>query len=717
MRRAILLILFLGSFSAFAQENRGSGLSILLHGKWQIATAAHNANARTQLYIQPANAAVMQLLEMNGATYIKKYGNVFSCSFPDINLKNIASNPLITVIEHGEVKAEALDDSSNYYGNVDSVLLGQGSIRYPYNGKGVLFGIIDSGVDYSHGDFRNPGDSSTRILRFWDNNQSPVQAYDTAAINRAMVSRSISVDESWHGTHVASVAVGNGIANGLYPGAAPNASMLVTDLTPNQTFQEIMTAADTMFSYAASLRRPMVLNLSLGSNYGPHDGSDSYSQILENIQAADSGRAIVVAAGNSNTYYPHVSYPLSADTTFTYLNVDTVLPVYVQMYQDTANARNSSFRFAIDSIFSNRYRRFATTPFYSAPQILGQLQVDTLKHPNGKPYCVVKTNATLYTKGRYLVEWEVTYLRPQGVPRLVYRIEQKGTGMMHMWADDSRWIFNKTVIGRSFSDTTKYRSPDNEYAMAGYFNCARTLFAVGNHACRGGWEQCNIAGVQSLGQTAGQPAFNSSFGPNVDGYIKPDISAPGDNTMGSNPYTVPSTDNRSAKLCRHRRARGTSNAASVVSGALVLYLQANPRAGWYTMKQDMIATANTDTFTKTVPNKLWGYGKINTYRFVLKGESRSMGPLTVAEKGGVYGAKAQAYPNPLTDQLTVKIDPSVTGMVKVELFDALGRCVINQMVYATELAQFETGSLKNGMYFIRVQTEEGIVLLSTQLVK
>lgn len=34
-------------------------------------------------------------------------------------------------------------------------------------GKGILFGIVDSGIDVTHPDFRN-ADGTTRILSYWD---------------------------------------------------------------------------------------------------------------------------------------------------------------------------------------------------------------------------------------------------------------------------------------------------------------------------------------------------------------------------------------------------------------------------------------------------------------------------------------------------------------------------------------------------------------------
>ncbi|MEG2870694.1 MAG: S8 family serine peptidase, partial [Clostridium sp.] len=87
------------------------------------------------------------------------------------------------------------------------------------SGKGIIVAIIDSGIDYFHKDFRN-ADGSTRILQLWD--QDKDQVYSEEQINAALKSGSRdaayqlvpSRDLSGHGTAVAGIAVGNGLANG-----------------------------------------------------------------------------------------------------------------------------------------------------------------------------------------------------------------------------------------------------------------------------------------------------------------------------------------------------------------------------------------------------------------------------------------------------------------------------------------------------------------------
>ena len=93
------------------------------------------------------------------------------------------------------------------------------------SGSGVIVGIIDSGIDYTHPDFINSG-GTTRILYLWDQNATGTPPpgfrkgaeYTQNQINQALQSRTPRetvplVDTVGHGTAVAGIAAGNGMAS------------------------------------------------------------------------------------------------------------------------------------------------------------------------------------------------------------------------------------------------------------------------------------------------------------------------------------------------------------------------------------------------------------------------------------------------------------------------------------------------------------------------
>lgn len=198
---------------------------------------------------------------------------------------------------------------------------------YNLLGEGVIVAIIDSGIDYTHPDFRNE-DGSTRILDLWDQTipGNPPEGYTLGShytseeINEALEQPNVvesleivpSVDISGHGTHVAGIAAGNGRASqGRYRGVAPRSDLIIVKLgTPRvDSFPrttELMQAVNFVVERALFHGKPVAINLSFGNSYGSHDGSSLIETYLNDI--SNIGRSvIVIGTGNEGGSGGHTS--------------------------------------------------------------------------------------------------------------------------------------------------------------------------------------------------------------------------------------------------------------------------------------------------------------------------------------------------------------------------------------------------------------------------
>ncbi|HEY3726036.1 MAG TPA: S8 family serine peptidase [Solirubrobacteraceae bacterium] len=118
---------------------------------------------------------------------------------------------------------------------------------------------------------------------------------------------SIDPATSGHGTHVAGIAAGNGSQAGncsganTFVGVAPDADLVIVKTT--FTDRDNTRGVSYVFAQAQAAGKPAVVNLSLGGQSGPHDGTYEdelalNSLLVDGAGAGVPGRAIVVAAGN-----------------------------------------------------------------------------------------------------------------------------------------------------------------------------------------------------------------------------------------------------------------------------------------------------------------------------------------------------------------------------------------------------------------------------------
>lgn len=259
--------------------------------------------------------------ELDGIIYMEKPKRLF---FAVNTAKRVSC---ITALQTGE-------SSSDYAGGI---IEGQKNLT----GQNCLVAVIDSGIDYTHPDFRK-ADGSTRIAFLWDQtldaavlNETrteenteityhPPEGYSdgvlftSAEINQALESGDDAVrrklvpsrDTSGHGTHVAGIAAGCGRASmGRYRGIAYESELLIVKLgTPGENSfpktTELMKAVDFCIRTAEEMGKPVAVNLSFGNNYGSHSGTSLIETFL-NDMADHHQCSIITGTGNEGAGTSH----------------------------------------------------------------------------------------------------------------------------------------------------------------------------------------------------------------------------------------------------------------------------------------------------------------------------------------------------------------------------------------------------------------------------
>ena len=189
---------------------------------------------------------------------------------------------------------------------------------YDLTGRGVLVGIVDSGIDLTNADFRNE-DGTTRIAALWDQadreftSEEINEFLNAQGSERPAVRPPLSVDSSGHGTAVAGIAAGNGRGSEgrRYRGAAPESELVIVKMKSPQPggfprTTELMTGVDYLIRKAQEMRMPIAVNISFGNTYGPHDGSSLVEQYLNDVSAIWKN-VICIGTGNEGTAAGHAA--------------------------------------------------------------------------------------------------------------------------------------------------------------------------------------------------------------------------------------------------------------------------------------------------------------------------------------------------------------------------------------------------------------------------
>lgn len=561
--------------------------------------------------------AVSDSLSRRGYAPAIILGDVVKAKVAAEDLKWLAALPGVTYVSRSR-QLRPLMKTAREYSNADKVHTGEG-LETPFTGKGVIVGVIDRGFQYDHIAFKD-ADRKTRVISLWNHNagQDPTTAIPNGGDG--------ITGEEGHATHVAGIAAGSRIAGNDFYGMAPEADIVMVP----STFQDddVLEEAAYIKELAESAGKPWVINMSFGSQYGPHDGSTIYDRSMDKLSAP--GGLLVAAMGNEGGTNIHATHTFaSADEVKTLLMNNTYATgdgqaQCEQVVMDLWNASPSGRQelsvqpFVYDAV---RGKKFYLDDAFWEDYLQGEI--------NG-----------LNNKEHYLAIVDLgAAARKAGIVNLknaYFGLELQGASgtCFHAWAP---------LPDAGYGDFVKKLStdvkPDDEYIVGEGAASIPSAIAVASYNGAPNFTSAvngNTYSFSSVGVTQGLSAF-SSRGPWLGDQPKPTIAAPGATIAAPINKYVDFDKNNDLQIVGAVSATtgasvpayitanvsksdfygvkcGTSMASPAVTGIIALWLQANPALTYAQVVEILRKTSKHDLYTGQGEwNSRFGYGKINAY--------------------------------------------------------------------------------------------------------
>jgi subtilisin family serine protease len=445
-------------------------------------------------------------------------------------------------------------------------------------------------------------------------------------------------DIAGHGTHVAGIAAGNGASYfRRYTGMAPEADIIVIK-GGDDTFSESRMIDG--LTYAANKStgsgEPVVVNWSIGGHSGPHDGTRPY-ELQVNDFVRTEGRVVAISAGNEGADIMHTSGTLSQAGS-------TTISVTVPTYTPTAGTDNDKFELDVWLRNNATLTATVTSPSNITYSINSSQGSGTAS--NAADGTIDLFNQVSGINNNRTVQL-VVHDRSSNVPK-------SGVWTLTLSSPSAAADFDAWLSSASVGSATATIFNGNSNKTVAMPATAEGAISVSSYVTKWSWTAFDGNGwtySNTVNRTSDISDF-SSIGPTADGRQKPDIAAPGQGIVSSFSSTFSAPDNSDIMPGRQDYlTQGTSMSAPHVAGAAALLLQISPSLDASQIKSLLTSTAATDTYTGSVPNTRWGYGKMD----VLKAAVKAINPQAVLQK------QTLAYDNDGTNQV---LSPFLTGSTK-----------------------------------------------------
>lgn len=626
---------------------------------------------------------------------------------------------------------------------VDKIHQGLG-LPQAYTGKGVICGIVDSGLDPNHINFKDEnGNSRLGFLSYLKVNSNATSADDAVIqkfYNRDEIKNFTTDDRTtYHGTHTL------GIMAGGYRGVAKVAS---ADALGNVTIGEeenpyygvaydadiaaacgdlmdmiIAYGVDYILQYAKYEKKPCVINLSIGSNGGAHDGKGVINQFFDECVKQENA-IICLSAGNEG------DMKIALNKTFA--PEDKEMKTFIYGYDTDFSSGKAYARNGSTSIYSNDSTKFDIQVVIFNKQrgrIAGRYAFPATEENRGSAKYWVSSsdyqeNSTdiidqafgKWFEGYVGIGWNIDPDNNRFYAMVDYMVINTEANKNH------NYEIGFVVTGKdgqrvdAFCDAT-YSTLSNGGVRGwddGMTNGSISDLATGNNTLVVGSYNTSDSWSALDGQlyrpaadvTNGEISSFSSYGTLADGRNLPHICAPGAAIISSmNSYFVKNggvEDNAlTAKVEGDGRtdywgwAIGTSMAAPHVAGAIALWLEADPTLTINDIKEIVANTAIKDEYVLKANKVQAGAGKFDAYeglKAVLNHKVNGINDIEDESNKLVVTASGER---------AFKVFLAGARSLNVAVYDITGRPVLKSTAAGNEtLVNAQT--LPKGMYVLNV---------------
>ena len=629
----------LGIFTAGAYEKMSVATQAFLDNRSAFPTEAKRHAAISQVRGQEMVDVFITLHDSQNTSRITALGGVIGARFTGLVTAQVPVAKLQAIAALDEVEqvsiAEMMEsnvDTTRSVTSVNYVAEGlQHGLPANYDGKGVVFGIIDSGIDFNHAAFQDslgntrikcvymPADNSGTKVTI-DGTVLPGSEFDSTRI----ASLTTDLASSAHGSHTAFIGAGSHC--GQYSGMAPGADIVMCALGGKKNDVNIANSLKYITQYAKRVGKPCVISISLGTKQGPHDGTSKLCKIYEEMGKSDA--VICLSAGNLGSYRRYIHHKFSGMNTATNPNIGS----YV-----TGTQAGYTANFAIDtwsrsrsavgikyllidpddnSIFYETGIMKAYTYHYIGPGMESKRGYNAFlsQYFSGK----IGVWVTTESNGHIETYSEVS-LKPLRSDVKAYKMAVQFYGADGVEFDS--WVTSENAYSwHPQVGDYKFVNGSDSCSMNDNVTGKNTI-SVGNYVGRNRYMSLSGKEMYNSIYPEGSIYVQSSYGIAPNGESYPFVAAPGYFVVsaynGYNYLAKPSTNTAYSKenpttgrTDYWGSMSGTSMSTPTVAGIVALWLQANPQLKVDDVKAIIRKSAYVDDDVRKAPLQ-FGAGKIN----------------------------------------------------------------------------------------------------------